>query len=295
LSAGTRHACAALLGALAAAGSCAGPLAVQPEGAVSLEARAGHALTGAVGDPQAPAPTWHVAQWNIPVELPPGRAPAPGRGWRLANDYAQLAWNRETGTYELGTDGRLDRPDCRDEFDLFLEPNGPTLPQAPGGVQPSQPLAQLRAVRLHFGYRLAAQATTARCRTNYASSIVAVVLDAPRRRQTLYYQVVLVDSRGGDRGPALRRAWCPGNSEHDFCVDTSVTRFGMPAPAPGGPRTVYDFDLRDELADLIRAGHGALDTELADWHVASVYLGNIVLGGAATTTQWDGFSLSTEP
>lgn len=282
---------AGVLAGHAMAATLAGP----PSGAVWLEGRDDKTLDSVAGDPAASA-TWHIAQWMIPNELTGVRAAGAHADWQLANAYAEVAWKNDSGVYELATNGRLAKPECKDEFDLFLEPNGPPTPRSPQGIRPSAPLNEINSVRLHFGYRLAEQAVTGKCEVNYASSTVALVLSNPARNQTLFYQVILIDSRGGrDRGPAMRRAWCPGDSTTDFCVDTHVARFGMPVPEVGGPRRIYDFELYDELRSLIREGHASLDTDLAHWRVQGLYAGNIVLGGAATKTQWDGLTLTASP
>ena len=61
--------------------------------------------------------------------------------------------------------------------------------------------------------------------------------------QTLFYQFIIYDTRGGAYGAGEYRQWCPGFTGSTYCVDTSVAHFGMPIPAVGGARYAYNFDV----------------------------------------------------
>ena len=281
--------------ALAPVGALALTLATQPGSDILLKSSSGQKLVDVADGRAAAPPTWHIAQWKIPKDLAPEGAVDPDADWHLGNDYGEVRYLAASGAYALGSDGTRPALRCQDEFDLLLEPNSRNEPRQAQGMTPSAPLAELRSVRLRFGFSLPRQEVVGKCPINYASYTAALVLTNPAHKQTLFYQFILLDSRGGTRGADLYRAWCPDESATEFCVDTSVARFGQRLPQPQGARVEYDFDVAAELRSVIADGHKDMDRDPAHWRIGSLYLGNIVLGGAHAVSTWDSFSLVTSP
>jgi hypothetical protein len=301
---------ATLFGALAcAACSPSGPneaiLTDGPESAVHVASSNSvrPAFRGIDGDASVRAPTWYVAQWGIPVDLQGGVRAPKGADWRIGNAHARVKWIAGARTYELAQDASTDALPCGREENLFLAPTTPEdYPGHAVGLEPSRPLSTLAALTMTLGLEIVDERVETRCANapNYAAYTLGIVLTAEGipEPQALYYQVMFRDTRG----MAVAQRWCPGYEFADtsvFCVDDGFAPiFGEPEPAVGGGRRAYRLDLLAPLRAAIASSHrkqGAprrvLDADLSHWRVTGLYYGQIVMGGAAPTSRWDGFSL----
>ena len=300
----------ALLAALAGA-SCLGAhagdviLTDGPEAALHVAPRdaALRKFHGVDGDASQKSPTWYFAQWGIPQELPGGVRTNPGTDWQVANPHARVAWFAQPRTYELAQNGAIGALPCGAEANLFLAPTTPgDYPNHAVGLLPSLPVSQLASLQATFGLDLVYERVDTRCLTapNYAAYTVAAILtdDAAPDPQTLYYQVMLRDSRGG----TVVKRWCPGYEDEDspvFCVDDGLSPvYGQPGPVAGGGRRSYALDLLPQLRTVIASRHAksgaparVLDADASHWRVTGLYYGQIIMGGGVPTSRWDAFSL----
>jgi hypothetical protein len=258
---------------------------------------------GVDGDSSQKSPSWYFAQWGIPEELPGGVRTAPGADWEVANPHARVAWLAQARAYELAQNGAMGALPCGAEENLFLAPTTPNdYPRHAVGMLPSLPLSQLVRLEASFGLDVAYERVEQRCLTapNYAAYAVALVLtdDATPEPQTLFYQVMLRDSRG----LAVAKRWCPGYEDADspvFCVDDSLGPvYGQPGPVVGGGRRAYVLDLLPQLRNVLATRHAksgaparVLDGDASHWHVTGLYYGQIIMGGAVPTSRWDAYSL----
>lgn len=306
---------AAAIAALCSCGAWSTTLATAPQSSLWLEDPTNPnaaVLYTASGDYTVPSPKWHVAQWGIPAgsRLTGSLTVPPNTDWNNSNPYASVAYTAASHMYQLGANGALAQPLCVDpktgsinEFDLLLEPNNANdEPGYAAGIAPSATLDKLSSVKLNFGFRLTYQNITAKCTThdNYGSYLVTLVLRDPGAMagsggETLFYQFIILDSRGGTRGPGLYRAWYTNSTGPNFGIDSSIAHWGMPLPTNGGARQFYSFDVYSELKSLIQSGYGALDKDISHWNITGFYMGDLILGGATATTQWDSFTLTTAP
>jgi hypothetical protein len=259
---------------------------------------------GIDGDATVKAPTWYLAQWGIPAELPGGVRAPKDSDWQVGNAHARVNWLAQSRAYELAQDGSTAALPCGQEENLFLAPTTPSdYPGHAAGMMPSRPLSQLDTLTVALGLEIVDEHVAPRCvdAPNYAAYTLGIVLtdESLPEPQALYYQVMFRDSRA----LAVAHRWCPGYDAVDtpvFCVDDGLaTVYGQPEPAVRGGRRTYSLDLLAPLRSVILSHHvkkGArqrvLDPDLGHWRVTGLYYGQIVMGGAVPTSRWDGFSLS---
>jgi len=263
-----------------------------------------HGFSGVDGDASIRRPTWYFAQWGIPLDLPVGVRTPPGEDWRVENAYAHVVWQSSARAYELAQDGADAALACGVEEDLFLAPTTPgDYPGHAAVLETSSPLSRLAELVASLGLEIVDERIEARCTTapNYAAYTLGMILtdaDAAPEPQTLFYQLMFRDSRGA----RIARRWCTGYEDADtpvFCIDDGLANvYGLPGPVVGGGRRTYAFDLLPALLAVIATHHAkrgasnrVLDDDPSHWRVTGLYLGQLLMGGAAPTSRWDSFSL----
>jgi hypothetical protein len=240
-----------------------------------------------------PSPGWHVAQWNIPQDLLPGCGRA---SWMIANSHAKVRYLGDA--YVLSQNGNTTALACGKEFDLYLETNNPrSYSDSPDGFMTSKSIAALTSLRLNVTSLVSYEAVAPRCSVNYVGYVVAMVLTNPAAKQTLFYQIVLRDSRGGGYYPW--GAWCGGNeaaSNGTFCVDDDIRGLqGYDVDANGA--AVYNsIDVLWRVRQILSSQHVkrsgvALNSDMNGWKLQNLYFGQKLQGGVVATSQWSGMSL----
>ncbi|GLQ88868.1 hypothetical protein [Dyella flagellata] len=266
-----------------------------------------HRFTSEAGDWSAPPATWHIAQWNIPKDLVGSKTAPPGAAWDISNSYGRVGFIPSTGGYQLAQNGAK-LPACGTEYDLFLEPtDSANYPGYPPGIIQSISLNAASSIKLSAGINLVYESVTDRCATphvNYVAYIASLELNNAVHNQRLFIQIDVRDSR---QTLNHYRSWCPGYETdaypRQFCEDTDVRNFGVPALVPGNGRAFFTIDLYNELRNLIQSGHVksrasstnpydvSLDTDLSHWKVSRLYVGQTLQGSAVATSQWDSIGL----
>jgi hypothetical protein len=262
-----------------------------------------HEFSGVDGDSSVRQPTWYFAQWGIPLDLPVKVRTPPGADWRIQNPYAHVGWRASARSYELAQDGTVADLPCGVEEDLFLAATTPgDYPGHARGLKPSGPMSRLHALVATLGLEIVSERIEARCMSspNYAAYALGVILTdvGEPEPQTLFYQLMFRDSREA----AIVRRWCAGYEDADtpvFCIDDGLASvYGLPAPIVGGARRVHTLDLLPALLAVIGshhakrgAPHRVLDADASHWRVTGLYVGQLLMGGAAPTSRWDAFSL----
>lgn len=278
----------------------------QPNGALYF-APSGYTggFYGSMGD-YSVQPTWHIAQWGIPEDLPSsGQAAPPGQGWYTANDHAQVLYDAAAGdTYELAQNGSVSGGlECGVEFDLFLEPNTDTYLGYPEGMVNSRPLDQLENLGFSLGLDITYEVLVPKCGLNYSAYVAAFIFTTQAApQQTLFYQLIFRDSRN----TMWDKAWCPAYEGsgflNQFCVDDGLAIYGNDYLTVAESRELNFVDLLPRIKTIISQGHvkanapwePGLDTDVSKWRLTGLYLGQIVQGGMISTSRWDSFCLAEQ-
>jgi len=123
--------------------------------------------------------------------------------------------------------------------------------------------------------------------------------------QTLFYQVLLADTRQGSNCPGGGGSACAARprswyfSKNPYGANDAIGSFGQPCLAPGAAAaTGYDFDVLPLLRAAVRAGPDAapgFDRDPSHWAVHGVYLGVGLQGSAAMTLDVSGFDMRWSP
>jgi len=254
-------------------------------------------LLGVAGDcARYPSPGWHVAQWNIPQDLNPGC----GRTtWTIANRYAKVKY--VAGAYLLGQNGNTSALACGKEFDLYLETNNPrSYSGSPDGLVTSKPIAELTSLRLSLSTQVVYEAVAQRCSSNYAGYLVAMVFTHPVAKQTLFYQIILRDSRGRNYYPW--GAWCSGNEAANngtFCIDDDIRVLRGSYVDANGATADNSIDVIWRIREVLSSRHVkpsgiVLNSDMNGWKLQNLYLGQKLQGGVVSTSQWSRISLDAD-
>lgn len=272
-------------------------------------------LLGAIGiGANQPQPKWHIDQWNIPSQLPVAATPTPsttdGNSWMTANAHARVikydepcnncsfANYQRSKRIELGQNGAA--LPCGVEFDNFLEPNDAQLHvNYPAGFlrySITPPISELSSLVCHFTASNIYEAVTTRCinqgKVDYGFLVLGVVLNNTSSNQTLFYQVILRDTRpsfyanGASPGSfyyftGVNEVGTPGI----YGVNDTAGVFGRPSLAPG--MTIdYTLDIASQVKRNIQNGPSTLNKDLTKWKVASCYIGSGVEGSTVITSQY---------
>ena len=214
---------------------------------------------------------------------------------------------------------------CGKEFDAFVAPVGVGRTTAEGRtpiapnflpLEESPPLSTVGSVTASFSAALLHADTQPRCgprgscgpsgNIDWVYSVLGVVLSnrapvlhATARDETLFFQVILSDTRAGPAcnaslDPCLPRAlhWFASAAPTFGCSDAIGTLQPGACLLPGGPARAFNLELLPRITAAISdaaASFGA-DSDLAHWRVSSMYVGSGLQGSATFATQiadWD--------
>ena len=192
------------------------------------------------------------------------------------------------------------------EFDFFLQPNGPGFVLSnpsgilPAGGYPSGAIPTLDQItNIAFQGTItvtgASQSTSSfECGVNQSQVIPSLILDSTTG-QTLFYQLEVAlecypgtaPGEGCVSGPATE-FFCQGTEP--YCIGDPITSYGHSLLNQGDSLTMNGINLAPRLKALISGGSpdGLMDTNPADWRLNSMYIGQSGWGRANLETRWSG-------
>lgn len=284
-----------------------------------------HSLIGPVGLGPGPSSHWYAAQWNNPAPLQDARVsaaatvscPAQGMGqrpldWSLQSATAAVCrYGGATPAWRVAQNG--DKVPCGTEDDLFLAPVGGNYPGAQQGMRRSPPLASMSQLRVTMTASLDTAAASVRCgadpqcgpggKVDYGYAVLGIVcsaLDAPGGGQTLFYQVLLADTRqhspcaGGQACSKRPLAWY--FEQNPYGASDTIANFGAPCLEPrAAAPSVLEFDALPQLRAAVEAGPPGGNGFFANataWSVTGVYLGVGLQGSTSMTLDVADFDVS---
>ncbi|MGZ5078690.1 MAG: hypothetical protein ACXWG8_04960 [Usitatibacter sp.] len=267
---------------------------------VFLDGDSGASL-GRAGVAGSTPPAWILPQWGIQSSLQP--APGDASGWTIANQYARVQYYPQIdggqNVYELAQAGAS----CNHERDLFLQTGGTVAGSSPG-ITTSAALSTLGSIRVDVGLNVSYDYVPTTCSSqgywDYSQYVYSIILGSSTG-QTLFYQVDL--GRSADPGQNPNVGWCPGGYEDtandSFCLDDDIRNLGGSWVAPYN-NVVNSIDFLPRILQILAAGHQkasyptiSLDQDPSHWTMGAVYVGDIVQGGAISTTRWYDLGLRT--
>ena len=263
--------------------------------------------------PTGPSPLWNIGQWNIPGgKLPPFTSSVEGntKVWKThsaeaaailsrRDDHEFVVDLRQDGSVLPCTSGASPR-----ESDLFLGPNDRVQALQRGMTKDADRLAlsdmtRLRA-SLDYAVRFGRSAKDNGCGVNQAAALIGIVLgtgSSAQSPQTMFYQMSF--SRFCGPAPAARAKICgaPPTQQtvyfpnNPFGVDDYLPLADEPYVHNGEARKLT-VDLLPRLIKSIQAGPPGVDQDISHWHVAAMYLGQIIWGSVSMQTSWKNFDLT---
>jgi len=227
----------------------------------------------------------------------------------IANEM-NVIWNTATPTLRicLGNDANEnvilelaqngDAENCNQELDLFLSPVDDTYKNAEFNILPineSIALGAMNSLLLSFNISLIYSQYQTRCGTNpecggfgnvdYGYITSAIVLSNPKAMQTLFYQIILFDTREplscGPKVCGVFRDWFfPTNP---YGVSDSIGSYNTPClqVQSGFELNSYNLDLLPKVLDAIQNSSLGINTDISNWFVGGLYIG----GGLNGSTQ----------
>lgn len=260
-------------------------------------------------------PTWHIAQWGIPEELPEQFTDLGNRSWKIENTFAAATFTPLGSTYTVQLQQKVSDFDCTKEFDLLIEPTeARAYPPNPSTAEPKEAfipeeerpsLALMDALRMQTTSRLisATQGTKCGLDTNpetqdLASTVFAIVFHNDAKNQGLFYQLATYDSRPGK---TFNGEWfgtdedLADETEDLFGVSDSVSipELGGTLLTKGGSAITYNLNIAPRIKSLISSGHGGIDTELKNWKVFGAYYGSYVSPGSTITSEYSSLDITS--
>lgn len=241
-------------------------------------------------------PSWYIAQWNIPQELPRQAVPlGTGSGWKIENADARVV---KSDTIELAQNGA--RLACGTEFDLFLQPINSQYPNYPQGflqdLNSGPALAELKGLIYGFQALQIYESVVKRCTTpqqprgDYGGITASLILSNIRTHQTLFYQIILRDSDAGYNNHACNSGTNWFSTSGAFGVNQTIGVYGQacltPTANPNQSLTPYTLDVLDRLKLVIQSGPADLDKDLQNWKVTESYIGLGMNGSTMLTAKF---------
>jgi hypothetical protein len=217
--------------------------------------------------------------------------------------------NPASGTWTSTTLGQTATTYCGStpqEFDFFLQPNGPGFVQTnPSGILPASgyptgaipTLGQITAIDFQGTVTVvaASQSTSSfECGVNQSQVIPSLIFNSTTG-QTLFYQLEValecypgtLPGQGCVSGPPSE-FFCQGTEP--YCIGDPITSYGHNLLNQGDSITMTGINLAPRLKALISGGSpdGLMDTNPADWRLTDMYIGQSGWGRANLETQWSG-------
>jgi len=235
--------------------------------------------------PTSPEANWKIAQWDIPVDLPPFAGGASENAFARVVFAGTRGYVLEQTTQKLPCDRKY--PSGRtlvNEFDLFASPNSQSDAGYPSAALHNQAsLASLHHVHHEIGLDLLALSVIdGDCPITQVGFLTALVLTDPKARQTLFYQLRLAVLRYRDGVAATKMntpAWFFGGENlqnggrGQYGFGDNVEALGAADAKPGSAVT-YRLELLPRLVEVIAKGRDkGLDQDLSNWILSGTYHG----------------------
>lgn len=235
-------------------------------------------------------PTWHIAQWNIPEELPDQWLNL-SDGWYTANEHGRVKYYNSSSRYEIAQNG-TNGLSCGLEYNLFISPtinDGANYPTFPSGFTPSVPLNELGYIIHSVGSRVVYEQVNSGCGLNYVAYTTAMIFTNSYNNQVFYYQIILRDSRGIQPD----KSWAPTlHGPIEYCLDDGIHVYNKSYLTKGGSRKVYLINILTRVKTILQSGDYGIDTNLAHWRLTGSYIGHLLQGKVIPTSQWDSYALT---
>jgi hypothetical protein len=279
-----------------------------------------HSLLGPIGGPAGDA-LWYAVQWSNPFPIT-NTTPALDAGACVGSGVpGAVAWNVDNEqslrlcmftpssgagyAIELAQNGTA--TPCGQEYDAFVSPTDGDYANAAPNILPTAaatPLAAMSALQLSFSATLTGVTVRDRCgrspqcgpspTVDYGYAVAALVMSNAAAGQTLFYQVILADTRAGQCAgldPCLPYSNWFFTAAPQFGVSESIGAFeGGQCLNASTPAAQYNLQLAQPLtAALAYAAqtYGA-DGNASAWHVTGAYVGTGSQGSVTSVFQvWD--------
>lgn len=214
--------------------------------------------------------------------LPGGRY-----GFEVSRDTVWSGWGlREIDDGVIPTPPLREQPGMPDGVISDLDPNSPTL-------------ADLSLFRIRARQNLLQAWQGSREAWNYISTIMAVILWNNTNREVLWYYIITYDSRGlypdgawqyvrADLGDVPTRG---GGNVYEHLLIDRIQTFGYMPLVPGGGAKTFLCSILPRLKSKIQNAPDGVDRNLANWKVATMYVGSIVEGEGIIVSRHDTFLL----
>ena len=302
------------------------PGPIQPASLYISPLNYSHTLIGPAYNSQNPTPPngyYYATQWSNPNPLVNSTVQINSPGpCSLATSHESVDWFIDNGAiricaiindqnqniiYELGANGNggnISNPvSCGEEFDAFLAPNDkaynniPINLLEPGKGAPN--IGNMSSLIVQYDAKLLEWNIISRCgplgscgpsgKLDYAYAVLGIVISNEITDQTLFYQIILADTRASS----------PNCKNNDPCVtpfsywffDTlptlgvsdSTLVMNLPCLQPEGQNfTNYNIPIFDRIITLLNEGASKYGSDplLYHWYITGLYIG-IGLEGSA--------------
>jgi hypothetical protein len=118
--------------------------------------------------------------------------------------------------------------------------------------------------------------------------LLAAVFNNPSAHQTFFYQLIVGQAESGN---ILRGSYFY-DEKNPFGFDDLLSSYGLyPHGIPEGSATSLRVDLLPKIAALITSGRHGIDPILSHWETSHLYVGHLIFGNLAATTEWSNVSL----
>lgn len=253
------------------------------------------------------APSWTIAQWNIPSKLPVQSAPN-GSGWTIRNPHGEVTVTSGDGSadfrVELSQTG--DALACGVEYDLFIAPiDRLTYPGYPEGLlspaaAESQPIGALKSLTLELNAAEAQESVTPRCaktgKVDYGYAVAGIVLSHHHAQQVLYYQILLRDTRSTLHQHACNVGTVPWwwSGPVNYGINDTIAAYQSSCLTPGSGTHHYRLNVLERLKLHIQSGPAPLNKDLSRWKISGLYVGIGIEGSTRLRASFGGIRLYGE-
>jgi hypothetical protein len=275
---------------------------------------------------------WGVSQWNNPFPITrTSTVDSPVNTECVASgDYA-ASWSLSTGSVRIcGAKASLNStmftPNssvvqlaqsggsalaCGVEYDLFLSPVDKNYPRYPQNVEQTSLGEELISLDLSLTFHLQYLSVASRCSSmdsqctsaspDYAYGTIGLPLSNPTSRETIFFQILIFDSRallsGGSEECAAYNACNNGTDRNNGWYFTKLPTLGVnfgssffsrqPCIAAVGDVAAFSFgsELLDTLRGSVRyaSDHFGADGNMSNWLLGGLYIGTGLQGDATST------------
>ena len=200
---------------------------------------------------------------------------------------------------------KLDNGRAR-EFDFFLHPN---LAENHFEESATQSAAQGKNIgdlkKLSLYAEVSAQYElvnrTQKCDVNQGSVLLALILVDRKAKQTLFYQLALMELCGGEDSP--HDISCRNKKQHPaltvfsdhtpFGVDDKIPLLGTPFLDPSQQKYIV-VDVLPRIMQFIRSGQFGMDSNISNWMVRGMTAGQNIWGNIDLQTRWVSMGVRAE-